>query len=72
MDTNHYVVSQRESAWQYSHRGEISGPYYTKQKAIDAAIAAATQADEADAEVLVRDADLKTESVWRPSSSKPA
>ena len=72
MDTNHYVVSQRESAWQYSHRGEISGPYDTKQKAIDAAIAGAKQAGDADAEVLVRDADLKTESVWRSGSNKTA
>lgn len=68
MSTNHFVVSQRESAWQYSNRGEITGPFGTKELAVDAAIQEATELGDGDAEVLVRDADLKTETVWRRSS----
>ena len=65
MTTNHFVVSQRDSGWQFSFRGDVTAPYTTKQAAIDAAIAEASKADGGDVEVLVRDADLRTETVWR-------
>lgn len=69
MSTNHYVVSQRDSAWQYSNRGEITGPFGTKELAVEAAIEAASVLAESDAEVLVRDSNLKTETVWRRNTS---
>ena len=66
MDTSHYVVSASTvSGWQFSHKGDITGPFDTKQAAVDAAIAEAGQSDDPDVEVMVRDADMKTQSVWR-------
>lgn len=68
MSTSHYVVSERsESVWQFSHKGEITGPYTSRDAAVEAAIAEASASLDADSEVLVRDANRKTVSVWRPS-----
>lgn len=65
MTSNHFVVSQRDSVWQFSYRGDVTGPFTTRQAAIDAAIAAAAGIEDADVEVMVRDADLRSETVWR-------
>lgn len=65
MSTNHFVVSQRDSVWQFSHRGDVTGPFTTRDAAIEAAIAEATQTTGEDVEVLVRDANLRTETIWR-------
>ena len=66
MDTSHYVVSASSvSGWQYSHKGDITGPFESKEAAIEAAIAEAGQSEDTDVEVMVRDADMKTQSVWR-------
>lgn len=66
METSHFVVSAGSlSGWQYSHKGDITGPFDTKEAAVDAAIAEAGASEDGDAEVLVRDSDLKTLSVWR-------
>lgn len=66
MSTNHFVVSERDSAWQYSYRGDVTAPFATREKAIHAAIAEATSTRLTDVEVIVHHADLKTESVWKP------
>ena len=67
MSTKHFVVAQRDTAWQFSYRGDITGPFVSKQEAIDEAIAAASRTEDPEVEVVVRDADMKTETVWRPS-----
>jgi hypothetical protein len=67
MSSRHFVVSQRES-WQFSYKGEIEAPFPSKKAAITAAIAAARELGEDDVEVLVRDGEMKTETVWRPGS----
>ena len=72
MSTNHFVVAQRDSAWQYSFKGDIIAPFDTKQAAIKAAIAAAHDSGETDIEVVVHDADLKQETVWRSGAEKGA
>jgi hypothetical protein len=65
MTTNHFVVSQRESVWQFSFRGDVTGPFTSKDGAIAAAIAAARLVDAQDVEVVVRDADMRNETIWR-------
>jgi hypothetical protein len=67
MSTSHYLVSAATLAgWQFSHKGDITGPFDSKEGAIEAAILEAGQSDDPDVEVVVRDADLRTETVWRP------
>ena len=70
MQNHHFVVSQRDSAWQFSFKGDITAPFTTRDAAVAAAIAAAEASGEADVEVIVRDADLKTESVWQARSRR--
>jgi hypothetical protein len=65
MINNHFLISQRESVWQFSFRGDVTAPFTSKEDAIDAAIEAATQVGSADLEVVVHDADLRAETVWR-------
>ena len=65
MTTNHFVVSQRDSVWQFSFRGDVTAPFTSKQGAIDAAIAEASKVGAEDVEVVVRDAHLLTETIWR-------
>jgi hypothetical protein len=70
MSISHYVVSERsESVWQFSHKGEITGPYTSRDAAVQAAIAEATASLDGESEVLVRDASLKTVTVWRQGPS---
>lgn len=67
MSTSHYLVAAAAIAgWQFSHKGDITGPFESKEQAIKAAIAAAGKAENRDVEVMVQDADLKLESVWKP------
>ena len=65
MINNHFVISQRESVWQFSFRGDVTGPFTSKGDAIEAAIEAASKIGGADVEVVVHDADLRAETVWR-------
>ena len=65
MTTDYFVVSQKDSAWQFSFRGNITAPLTTKDEAIAAAIAAAGKVDGAEVAVLLRDGDLHTETIWR-------
>jgi hypothetical protein len=68
MSTSHYVVSEQSaSAWQFSYKGQITGPFGTREEATEAAITEAAESDDPEVEVVVRDANLKTETVWRPN-----
>lgn len=69
MINNHFVISQRESVWQFSFRGDVTGPFTSKADAIDAAIDAASRFDGEAVEVVVHDADLRAETVWRSARS---
>jgi hypothetical protein len=71
MSSQHFVVAAQDRAWHYSFKGAIVGPFESRQEAVAAAIEQASQLEDDDIEVVVRDADLKTETVWRPSA-KPA
>lgn len=67
MNTSHYLVAASAiSGWQFSHKGDITGPFDSKEQAIEAAITAAGDSADPDAEVMVKDADLKLETVWKP------
>ncbi|WP_108462873.1 DUF2188 domain-containing protein [Devosia naphthalenivorans] len=67
MSTSHYLVAAAAIAgWQFSHKGEITGPFERKEQAIEAAITAAGATRDPDVEVLVQDRDMKVETVWRP------
>jgi hypothetical protein len=67
MSTSHYLVAAAAIAgWQFSHKGDITGPFENKEQAIEAAIAAAGESGDPDVEVLVQDADMKMEIVWTP------
>jgi hypothetical protein len=65
MSSNHFVVSQRDSVWQFSFRGEVTGPFTSKTDAIQAAILAAGKVGDTHVEVVVHDADLRVETVWQ-------
>lgn len=65
MTNNHFVISQRDSAWQFSFRGDVTGPFTTKEGAVKAAIAAASTVGHTDVEVVLHDANLRAETVWR-------
>lgn len=69
MSQNHFLVYLRDSAWQFSYRGSITAPFKTREQAIEAAIFAARESEEANVEVLVQDSDMRTESVWRPDNA---
>jgi len=61
---SHFIVTQRDHAWVYSHRGDPAGPFKTRQEAIDAAIAEATLLGDPRAHVIVQDNDMLQETVW--------
>jgi hypothetical protein len=66
MSSSHYLVAAAAiSGWQFSHKGDITGPFESKEQAVEAAIAAAGEAEAPDVEVMVQDADMKLETVWR-------
>ena len=71
MSSNHFVVSQRDSVWQFSFRGDVTGPFTSKDDAINAAILAAGKVGNTDVEVVVHDADLLVETVWRTGQDSP-
>ncbi len=70
MSSSHFLVAAAAiSGWQFSHKGVITGPFESKEQAIKAAIAAAAESGDRDVEVLVQNADMKVETVWRPDQS---
>ena len=56
---NHFIVSQRDNVWLYSHRGDNGGPFKTRDDAIAAAIAEATEGGDPATEVIVQDHDMQ-------------
>ena len=64
MSSHHFVVAAQDRAWQYSFKGAITGPFSSREDAVAAAIKQAGAENEPGIEVVVRDADLKTETVW--------
>lgn len=66
MSSSHFLVYLRDSAWQFSYRGSITAPFKTREEAIEAAIEAAQEVGNREVEVVVQDADMRTETVWRP------
>lgn len=65
MLTSHFVVSQRENSWQISFKGDVTAPFTTRDAAIAAAIKLAGAVGDISTEVIVHDADLRAETVWR-------
>jgi len=70
MTNSHFVVSQRDSVWQFSFKGDMTGPFTSRDAAIAAAIAEAAAVGDDAVEVVVRDADMRTETVWRTGPLK--
>ncbi|HEV2513846.1 MAG TPA: hypothetical protein VGV07_01240 [Devosia sp.] len=69
---HHFIVNHRDDIWQYTYRGSIFAHFKSRQEAIDAAIAAARATNEPYVQVLVQDADMKQEMVWRPDAADEA
>ncbi len=70
MTMNHFVVSERDSVWQFSFRGDVTAPFASRRAAIDAAIAQAGKI--ADSEVVLRDGDVHSETIWRSGQANGA
>ena len=65
MSRHHFIVRERDNAWQYSYQGHGAGPIQSRDEAIAAAIEEARETGEAKGEVIVQDKDLQEETVWR-------
>jgi hypothetical protein len=63
MTINHFVVSQHDSVWQFSFKGDVTAPFASKAAAIEAAIGQAGRTP--DSEVVLRDGDVHSETIWR-------
>jgi hypothetical protein len=62
---SHFIVTERDHAWMYSHRGDPAEPFKTRSEAIEAAIAEATAIGDPAAHVIVQNRDMQQETVWR-------
>ena len=51
--SNHFVVSHRDTAWQFSFHGDVTAPFTSREAAIEEAIKAARATGLKDIEVLV-------------------
>ncbi|MCR6672846.1 DUF2188 domain-containing protein [Devosia ginsengisoli] len=69
MSTDHFVVSQRDSAWQFSFKGDVTAPFTSRSAAIEAAIAAAGKVEGAEVAVVLRDGDRRSETIWRSNQT---
>ena len=65
MTERHFIVRYRDAAWHYAYRGNITGPFGSRDEAIEAAIKEACDTGEPEAEVIVQDPDMRQETVWR-------
>ena len=65
MTQNHYIVCERDGAWQHTNRGSISAPFKTREAAIESAIDEARDSGQFDAEVIVQDPETQSRTVWR-------
>ena len=71
MINNHFVISHRDNVWQFSFRGNVTGPFNSKDQAVSAAIDAAGRIEDADVEVVIYDVAQKPETIWRTGQAKP-
>ncbi len=62
--SNHFIVYHRAAAWQFTHKGRIAAPFYSREEAIASAIEAARETGQLDAEVVVQDPDVSEHMVW--------
>lgn len=71
---SHFVVSLQDSAWQYSHRGGVTGPFASKEQAVTAALAEARalSASGDPSEVIVENEWREFETAWRAEGAMPA
>lgn len=65
MSNTHFVVAARDNAWHFSFKGAMTGPFTSREDAVEAAIAQAGEEEHDDIEVIVLNADLTPETVWR-------
>ncbi|KKB76918.1 hypothetical protein VW35_16150 [Devosia soli] len=65
MSQSHFIVCQRNDAWQHTNRGSVSAPFKTREEAVQSAIEDARNSGDADAEVIVQEPDTQTHTVWR-------
>lgn len=70
MTQNHFIVCERDGAWQHTNRGSISAPFKTREAAIESAIDEARNSGEPDAEVIVQDPEMQTSTVWRNGAAE--
>jgi hypothetical protein len=64
---HHYIVSNNGGVWQYSALGSTFAHFESEQAAINAAIAAAREAGEPEAQVIVQETNKEQATVWRAS-----
>lgn len=69
MSERHFIVYLRDSAWQYSYRGSVTAPFRSREEAIESAIAEAREENDPEIEVVVQEADMRSETVWRPEGT---
>lgn len=69
MTERHVIVYLRDGAWQFTFRGTVNAPFSSRDEAITAAIDEAQALNDPDIEVIVQDADLTEETVWRATKS---
>ena len=62
---HHYIVSNSDGVWQFSALGNIHSHYASQDDAVAAAIAAARQAGEPGALVIVQETNREQSTVWR-------
>ena len=67
----HFIVSEKNGAWQYSSRGDITSHFGTREEAIAAAIKEARGIGAPEARVIVQDTNMQQQTVWQPADTPP-
>jgi hypothetical protein len=70
MTEHHYIVSNNNGVWQFSARGNTFSHFDSEQHAVAAAIAAAQEDGELEAQVIVQETNKEQSTVWRASDPK--
>lgn len=65
MAEHHYIVSNNGGVWQFSALGNTFAHFSSQKDAVDAAIAAAQDAGEPEAQVIVQETNKEQLTVWR-------
>lgn len=66
---HHYIVSNNGGVWQFSALGNTYAHFDSEEAAIEAAIAAAREAGEPGAQVIVQELNKEQSTVWRASEA---